>query len=197
MWIQGSHFFSGFQRFNFSPFWTQKLVFFFCLAAVQQDFNTEAGNEYVILGNDVIMKCSIPSFVADFVSVTGWVDSEGNEFQQTSDAHGNFLGCCIRVREPCRLRVTLQIKKWLIISGTIFKQEEFANRLILFLVHFFIYCFSCSPDLQHGGHEWGCDSWQWCHCQVPDPQLCVWLCPSHQLGWLRMKWIPSESKCQW
>ena len=32
--------------------------------------------EYVILGNDALMKCSIPSFVADSVSVMGWTNSE-------------------------------------------------------------------------------------------------------------------------
>ena len=36
--------------------------------------------EYVIVGNDAIMKCKIPSFVADFVSVVSWQDAEGNEY---------------------------------------------------------------------------------------------------------------------
>ena len=33
------------------------------------------------MGNDVILKCSIPSFVADFVSVTAWVTSEGTQLK--------------------------------------------------------------------------------------------------------------------
>ena len=37
---------------------------------------TEAGNEYVILGNDALMKCEVPSFVTDLVSVTGWTEVE-------------------------------------------------------------------------------------------------------------------------
>ena len=37
----------------------------------------------VILGNDVILKCDIPSFAADFVSVVEWVDSEGVTFTQS------------------------------------------------------------------------------------------------------------------
>ena len=47
----------------------------------------EAGGgdkEYIILGNDVLLKCNIPSFVSDFVSVTSWVDSEGSEFHMNS-----------------------------------------------------------------------------------------------------------------
>jgi hypothetical protein len=37
-------------------------------------------NEYVMKGNAAIMKCSIPSFVSDFVSVTAWIDEDGNEY---------------------------------------------------------------------------------------------------------------------
>ena len=33
--------------------------------------------EQVMLGNEILLKCDIPSFVADFVVVDGWVDSEG------------------------------------------------------------------------------------------------------------------------
>jgi hypothetical protein len=31
-------------------------------------------------GNSAIMKCSIPSFVSDFVSVTAWIDEDGTEY---------------------------------------------------------------------------------------------------------------------
>lgn len=37
---------------------------------------TEAENEYVIKGNSAVMKCKIPSFVADFVSVEAWINVE-------------------------------------------------------------------------------------------------------------------------
>ena len=43
----------------------------------------------VILGNDVFLKCSIPSFEADFVSVSGWVDSEGKAFSVENN-YGNL-----------------------------------------------------------------------------------------------------------
>ena len=32
-----------------------------------------------MVGNDAIFKCSIPSFVTDFVFVNSWIDSEGND----------------------------------------------------------------------------------------------------------------------
>ena len=45
--------------------------------------------EQVILGNDVLLKCNIPSFEADFVSVASWVDSEGQTYPVNQN-YGNF-----------------------------------------------------------------------------------------------------------
>jgi hypothetical protein len=42
-------------------------------------------NEYVIKGNAAILKCSIPSFVADFVQVISWIDDSGTEIITTED----------------------------------------------------------------------------------------------------------------
>lgn len=61
-----------------------------------QSYETDVGKEYVILGNDAIMKCSIPSFVADFVSVTSWFDSRGNELTQAGGSTAN-AGNALRV----------------------------------------------------------------------------------------------------
>ena len=33
------------------------------------------------MGNDAIFKCSVPSFVSDFVSVQAWVDNEANSYE--------------------------------------------------------------------------------------------------------------------
>ncbi|KAL7736497.1 hypothetical protein ACLKA6_019694 [Drosophila palustris] len=46
---------------------------------VSQFYITEAENEYVIKGNAAVVKCKIPSFVADFVQIEAWVDEEGVE----------------------------------------------------------------------------------------------------------------------
>lgn len=45
-----------------------------------QNYVTEAENEYVIRGNTAIMKCKIPSFVADFVSVDAWIDDNDTTY---------------------------------------------------------------------------------------------------------------------
>ena len=47
---------------------------------VSQSYTSGAHEVYVILGNSALVKCEIPSFVADFVAVTSWVDNSGNEF---------------------------------------------------------------------------------------------------------------------
>ena len=44
---------------------------------VVQPYETDVAKEYVIRGNDALMKCSIPSFVADVVQVIAWLDSDG------------------------------------------------------------------------------------------------------------------------
>lgn len=40
---------------------------------------TEAENEYVIKGNSAVVKCKIPSFVADFVHVEAWIYNEDGD----------------------------------------------------------------------------------------------------------------------
>ncbi|XP_064091662.1 cell adhesion molecule Dscam1-like [Macrobrachium nipponense] len=62
-------------------------------AVVAQDYETDADKEYVIKGNNAIMKCEIPSFVADFVSVQAWVDGDGRSYTPAQDGrYGNGWG---------------------------------------------------------------------------------------------------------
>lgn len=48
-----------------------------CPAVVNQKYEAEILTEYVIRGNSGILKCSIPSFVADFVQVESWISNDG------------------------------------------------------------------------------------------------------------------------
>lgn len=41
--------------------------------------------EYVMRGNAAVMRCLIPSFVADFVYIDAWVDDEGTEYTSSND----------------------------------------------------------------------------------------------------------------
>ncbi|XP_020284800.1 Down syndrome cell adhesion molecule-like protein Dscam2 isoform X28 [Pseudomyrmex gracilis] len=60
-------------------------------AVVHQYYQSEVNNEYVIRGNAAILKCSIPSFVAEFVQVVGWQDDQGNSFNPDEDNDGKYL----------------------------------------------------------------------------------------------------------
>ena len=54
-----------------------------------QTYKSSSIEEYVIVGNDALMKCIIPSFVTDLVSVIGWEDSEGDVYHRSDPALGN------------------------------------------------------------------------------------------------------------
>ena len=51
---------------------------------VQPSYEIDVFKENVILGNDAIFKCQIPSFVSDLVTVESWVDSESKEIRMNS-----------------------------------------------------------------------------------------------------------------
>lgn len=69
---------------------------------VQQYYDSEVNNAYVIRGNSAILKCSIPSFVADFVAVVSWNDDAGNVYQQldnrTVQSAELEVGSCLSLR---------------------------------------------------------------------------------------------------
>lgn len=55
----------------------------------------------MIRGNSAVLKCKIPSFVADFVSVQSWVDSEGKHYYPNNN-YGN-LGEAVGARRSLEL----------------------------------------------------------------------------------------------
>lgn len=50
---------------------------------IEEPYRSEVNNEYVIRGNSVVLKCSIPPFIADFVTVVSWQDNIGNIYQSS------------------------------------------------------------------------------------------------------------------
>ena len=54
----------------------------------QAVYQSSVGENYVIVGNDVILTCHVPSFMSDLVVVHSWVDSEGTQYHQ--GPAGNF-----------------------------------------------------------------------------------------------------------
>lgn len=55
------------------------------IAVVNHYYEAEVVSEYVIKGNTAVLKCNIPSFVADFVRVEAWLGSDGTEYTSTTD----------------------------------------------------------------------------------------------------------------
>ncbi|GAB0091586.1 Immunoglobulin-like domain [Sergentomyia squamirostris] len=47
---------------------------------VSQHYDTDVNKEYVIRGNSAVMKCQIPSFVADFVEIVAWHTDQNETF---------------------------------------------------------------------------------------------------------------------
>ena len=78
-------------RFQFELQVCQDKNKFYFSTVVIQPYETDVGKEYVILGNDALMKCQIPSFVADSVSVFSWTSSEDElKFYTQENAQGNL-----------------------------------------------------------------------------------------------------------
>ncbi|XP_060838237.1 cell adhesion molecule Dscam2 isoform X8 [Rhopalosiphum padi] len=50
-------------------------------AVIEEPYRSEVNNEYVIRGNSVVLKCSIPPFIADFVTIVSWQDNRGNVYE--------------------------------------------------------------------------------------------------------------------
>ncbi|XP_049309219.1 Down syndrome cell adhesion molecule-like protein Dscam2 isoform X14 [Bactrocera dorsalis] len=59
-------------------------------AVVPQSYTVNVMDEAVLRGNSAILKCHIPSFVADFISVASWVEDEEREIFTTNDGVGHF-----------------------------------------------------------------------------------------------------------
>lgn len=56
-------------------------------------------DEFVLRGNSATLKCLVPSFVADFITVESWVDEDNVEFMraESNDLMGNFS--CVEEKE--------------------------------------------------------------------------------------------------
>lgn len=47
---------------------------------IGEPYRSDVSPEYAIRGNSVLFKCSVPPFVADFVTVVSWIDDAGNSY---------------------------------------------------------------------------------------------------------------------
>lgn len=63
------------------------------VSVVSQAYAVNLMEEYVLRGNSAILKCHIPSFVSEYVMVTSWIITEGDEeIDIKLDSTNNFNG---------------------------------------------------------------------------------------------------------
>ena len=93
------------------------------------------------MGNSALMKCEIPSFVADLVQIISWIDSEGNSFSHRK--YGTTIFNTLKVSPSCMhgmgviLNSTTSCAREL---GDCLKEHEIVIVLTsLQQVHFFIF----------------------------------------------------------
>lgn len=65
-----------------------KLPLSFVFAVVQQFYQARVIDEFVLRGNSATLKCNLPSFVADFVSIESWISDDGIEILPNNDDFG-------------------------------------------------------------------------------------------------------------
>lgn len=73
-------------------------------AVVQQFYQTRVIDEFVLRGNAAILKCNLPSFVADFVYVEAWIADDGTEILPNNNDFGTY---CLQL---CSTIENLQIE---------------------------------------------------------------------------------------
>ncbi|XP_060803989.1 cell adhesion molecule Dscam2 isoform X45 [Amyelois transitella] len=60
-------------------------------AVVTQQYDTDVNKEYVIMGNSIVLKCQVPSFVADFIEVLSWHTDQNEDFSPGDNYEGKYL----------------------------------------------------------------------------------------------------------
>ena len=60
----------------------------FVFLVVRQIYKTDGSQEYVIVGNEALIKCQYPSFVSEFLTILGWANSEGEFYSGGLDTPG-------------------------------------------------------------------------------------------------------------
>lgn len=60
-------------------------------SVVTQKYEVSVMEEYVLRGNAAILKCHIPSFVADFVHVSSWLQDGQTELLPSNNELGTLI----------------------------------------------------------------------------------------------------------
>lgn len=114
-------------------------VFNFC-PVVKQNYNTYGDQEDIIRGNAGILRCKIPSFMADFLEVVAWMDNDGNTYSAESKRFDGIFNSSNM--ELCTWRVFESKGSY---TRTYIAYEEMMT-LKLEYIFFAVFIFICSCD---------------------------------------------------
>ncbi|KAL1110142.1 hypothetical protein AAG570_008219 [Ranatra chinensis] len=64
------------------------LVFIFLV--VKQKYEVHVSNEYIISGNTAVLRCQVPSYLAEFIIVTSWIQEGVVNIYPNTDSGGKF-----------------------------------------------------------------------------------------------------------
>ena len=141
------------------------------ILVVPQQYRSNVHEEAVLKGNNAVMKCIIPSFVADFVTVDSWIADDGTAYFPGSD-FGNFyfhFDAILVVPQQYRSNVNeeavlkgnnailkclipsfvadfVTVDSWIADDGTAYFSGSDFGKFFIFLR---FACFSCSTELQN------------------------------------------------
>lgn len=74
-----------------TSYWFMYPFFLLCLTTVvQQFYQSRVIDEFVLRGNTGILKCLVPSFVADFVQVETWIADDGKVYTFDPNSTGKI-----------------------------------------------------------------------------------------------------------
>lgn len=148
---------------------------------VLQSYSTYVSEDHVILGNAAILRCHIPSFVADTVHVDHWLIDE-NIISSTSDWGINFHPSPLP-SVPCWWRGGERERDRKMATGSSLK----ASSSVIFFSIFWImivdiqlpvHTHSREPRVRHGRQQRICYSRQQRPHQMPIPFVHGWPPPS-------------------
>lgn len=114
-----------------------------------QNFEIRVIDEFVLLGNSGIMRCSLPSFVADFIQVNSWLiidNDESTEINVSQDNFGKQSWCHELIHNiPIPRHFPNTIKSYLLLfSPTVVKQYFEAQVYDVFVMRGNTAIFKCN-----------------------------------------------------
>lgn len=66
------------------------LLLIYNISVVTQSYTVNLWEENVLRGNSAILKCHIPSFVSEYVSISSWIISEGDNEEMDISLDSDF-----------------------------------------------------------------------------------------------------------